>query len=254
MADARPGVDPPPPFRLVRYEVLGSTNDEAKALAAAGAAEGTLVWALSQTKGRGRLDRNWVSPPGNLYLSCILRPAVPVSRAPEIGFAAALAVAACIDSFVEPSVAVTLKWPNDVLARGAKIAGILLEAQSAGSGIDWLVLGIGVNVASHPADTPYPATCLAALGRAAPDLGDVIARLAAALSGELARWRAGGFAAIREAWLGRAEGLGRTLELRQAGTPVKGIFRDLDPTGALVLETRSGARRVTAGDVHFGGS
>ncbi len=244
----------PPPFQVVALDSVGSTNDEAKRLAASGAAHGTLVWALEQTSGRGRLDRVWASPRGNLYISAILRPAVPPARAAELGFVASLAVADLVAALVPGGRdKVRLKWPNDVLADGAKLSGILLEAWSESGGpVDWVVLGIGVNLASAPVGTPYPVTSFATLG-AEIDVSAGLEALASALAVRLAMWEQSGFAPIRRDWLGLARGLDERLEIRHGSTPIAGLFRDLDADGALVLETEAGLRRITAGDVYFPG-
>jgi|HubBroStandDraft_1064217.scaffolds.fasta_scaffold00135_37 BirA family biotin operon repressor/biotin-[acetyl-CoA-carboxylase] ligase len=242
----------PPLFSLVAHDRLGSTSDEAKTLAAEGAAHGTLVWALEQTSGRGRLDRRWVSPRGNLYASIVLRPEAVPARTAEIGFVAALAVADTVGRFLRGTVRVALKWPNDVLAAGGKIAGILLEARSGTSGlVDWLVLGIGINVAAAPTGTPYPVTCLAGLAGPAPEVPAVLEQLGASLVSWLDCWQRHGFAPVRAAWLVRAQGLGDALEIRQGAEKLTGRFLDLDLDGALVLATATGTRRITAGDVHF---
>jgi BirA family biotin operon repressor/biotin-[acetyl-CoA-carboxylase] ligase len=242
----------PQPFRLVAHDTLPSTSDEAKALASSGAAHGTLVWAREQTHGRGRLDRSWVSPRGNLFMSVVLRPEVPPAQAAEVGFVAALAVSDAVLALLPARAKVTLKWPNDVLADGGKIAGILLEARSAPSGlVDWLVLGIGINIVAAPTDTPYPTAYLQALGARQLDVETVLEQLSAALAARLESWQARGFAPIRTDWLDRARGLGERLEIRHGGTPIAGRFIDLDLDGALILETASGTRRITAGDVYF---
>ena len=114
-------------FDVRHYDSIGSTNDEAMRLAREGAAHGTVVHADEQTAGRGRLSRRWLSPPGNLYLSIVLRPDVPAARTVEIGLVAALAVADAVEALLPQQVRATLKWPNDVLVRDGKIAGILLE-------------------------------------------------------------------------------------------------------------------------------
>ena len=114
-------------FDVRHYDSIGSTNDEAMRLAREGAVHGTVVHADEQTAGRGRLSRRWLSPPGNLYLSIVLRPDVPAARSAEIGLVAALAVADAVDALLPQQVRATLKWPNDVLVRDGKIAGILLE-------------------------------------------------------------------------------------------------------------------------------
>ena len=232
--------------------MLGSTSDEAKALAAAGAPAGTVIWALEQTGGRGRLDRRWSSPRGNLFSSFLLRPEATPAQAAELGFVAALAVADAVASFIAQPDDIRLKWPNDVLVDGAKIAGILLEARSASSGlVDWVVLGIGINIAAAPEGTPYPATCVAGLTQTAPSVETVLEALATSLAHWLDIWDRRGFPPIREAWLDRARGLGETLQIRQGNATLSGRFLDLDLDGALVLETETGVRRITAGDVYF---
>ena len=132
-------------FDVRHYDSIGSTNDEALRLAREGAAHGTVVHADQQTAGRGRLSRRWLSPPGNLYLSDRAAPEPARSAHVELGFVAALAVADAIDALLPRQVRTTLKWPNDVLVRDGKIAGILLEHAD-----DALILGIGLNVLQAP--------------------------------------------------------------------------------------------------------
>jgi len=246
------------PFRVLAYEELGSTNDEAKRLAAEGAPHGTLIWARRQNAGRGRLDRRWAGLPGNLFASFVLRPGVKASRAAELGFVASLAVADTVGIFLRSGCRVGLKWPNDVLAEGAKISGILLEAISGPSAsIEAVVLGIGINVTAAPLDTPYPATALHTLipdapGFWRPDVEAVLERLTGALSERLKLWTGQGFPMVRHAWLAASiHEIGQTLEVTGPTGPISGRFLDLDSDGALILETGTGAVRVTAGDVHF---
>jgi BirA family transcriptional regulator, biotin operon repressor / biotin---[acetyl-CoA-carboxylase] ligase len=236
-------------YRLHRHQRLGSTNDEAKSLAGAGAAEGVLVWALEQSQGRGRQGRAWASPPGNLYASIVLRPAATLPAAAQLGFAAALALReACLD--FAPDAAIALKWPNDVLLAGRKLAGILLELQMASNGrIDWLVVGIGVNLVTYPLATDYPATALSAGGvEVAPEamLGAIARRFLAWYR----LWREeGDFAPLREAWLRYAHGIGAELRVRQPDGQLSGRFAGLDIDGALMLDTKNGRCRIQAGEV-----
>src|SRR5690348_4208194 len=156
------GAAPPLPvfFRLVARDETGSTNDDAMDAARNGAPEGTLVWARRQTTGRGRRGRAWVSPEGNLHLSIVLRPGVVPRRAGEIAFVAALAAAdAC--AALAPAADVRCKWPNDVLAAGRKVGGLLIESAFGGAGVEWMVVGIGVNLTAHPGEVEFPATHLA---------------------------------------------------------------------------------------------
>ena len=248
------GVRLPPAYRLIALDQVESTNDEAKRLAETGAEEGTLVWAREQTKGRGRQSRSFASPPGNLYMSLILRPDCPVAEAAQLGFVAALGVGDGVGSAAPPMIEVHFKWPNDVLFNGRKGSGILLESKiSASVGLDWLVLGIGVNLSSYPENTSFPATSLAFEG-APPDLQ--VEQLLEAISRHLLswvhRWRDEGFAPIRQAWLRHAKGIGEELEVRLSNERLRGTFRELDESGALVLELPGGeTRRIHAGDVYF---
>ena len=224
-----------------RHPILGSTNDEAKSLAALGAAHGTAVQADQQTGGRGRLGRRWISPPGNAYVSVVLRPPGPAARWAELGFVTALAAADAVDAAAP--LQASLKWPNDVLLDGAKVAGILME----GDGSDAMIAGIGINVAHAPPDLPYPATALAWHARATVD--GTVAALLTALDQWWAVWLHKGFTAIRQAWLSRGPQHGQSLMVIEGARRLYGGFGGLDEDGALLLETAEGIRRVVAGDV-----
>lgn len=228
-------------FDVRHYPSLGSTNDEAMRLAQEGAAGGTVVHADEQTAGRGRLSRRWSSPPGNLYLSIVLRPDPPASRWPEIGFIAALAVADAVEAMLPNQTRATLKWPNDVLLPDGKIAGILLEHAA-----DALILGIGVNVLEAPPGTPA-STIVASGGIASVD--GMRGKLLAALSNWLEVWSHDGFPPIRAAWLTRAHPPGTKLRLTLPDRVVDGRFNDIDESGALIIDTDEGRQRYTAGDV-----
>ncbi len=244
--------DLPPAYRLVALDEVDSTNAELRRRAAAGAEQGTLVWARRQSAGRGRRGRVWSSPPGNLYCSLLLRPARPPAEVSRLCFVAALAVGEAISALLPAAASVAHKWPNDVLVGGRKVAGILLESATVGGGIvDWVIVGVGVNVARHPDDTSYAATSLAAEGAEA-SVPDVLGAYVGRLDPWLGRWREEGFAPVRQAWLECAEGLGRPLEVRLARETLSGIFAELDMSGALVLATAGGGRRtVSAGEVFF---
>jgi BirA family biotin operon repressor/biotin-[acetyl-CoA-carboxylase] ligase len=240
----------PAGYRLAAYETIGSTNDEALRLAEAGAPAGTVVWAVAQSGGKGRSGRPWTSPPGNAYVSLLLRPAVPAQEAASLSFLTAVAIAEAFEALVPPGPAVTCKWPNDVLIGGRKAVGILLQSRLGPTGqVDALVIGIGTNVASAPVGTDWPATALAAEGAAAT-VQDVVAAEVAALDRWLARWRQEGFAPIRAAWLSRAHALGGRIRARTGTRTVFGVFEGLAPDGALVLAGDDGTRHViTAGEV-----
>jgi BirA family biotin operon repressor/biotin-[acetyl-CoA-carboxylase] ligase len=209
-----------------------------------------VVWAREQTAGRGRAGSTFVSPPGSLYFSAILRPACPAASAAQLGFAAALAVGEAIAARLPPGRELGYKWPNDVLVDGRKVSGILLESSAAQDGaLAWLVAGMGVNVANHPAETAWPATSLAALGAASVGLEELLRGIAAAFWAEIARWLDQGFRPLREAWLARAYGLGEAVRVRLPRESFSGRFLDLDADGVLLVETPAGPRRISAGEI-----
>jgi BirA family biotin operon repressor/biotin-[acetyl-CoA-carboxylase] ligase len=237
-------------YRLVSYESVGSTNDEAKQLARAGAAAGTIVSARRQTAGRGRRGRTWLSPPGNFYASFVLRPCSAAGRAAQLGFVGAVAVGDALREVVPGCQGIAYKWPNDVMIGGRKIAGLLLEAESGTDAlVDWLVLGIGINLVAAPSGTELPATSLAAACGTAPTPEAMLERLAARLDTRLGQWRIEGFAPIRAAWLADAMSLGRRIRVRLDRAEWHGRFRALDSEGALVLDTEDGPRRIAAGEI-----
>jgi BirA family biotin operon repressor/biotin-[acetyl-CoA-carboxylase] ligase len=233
-------------FHVVHHDSIGSTNDEARRLASEGAAHGTVVHADEQTTGRGRLSRSWFSPPGNLYLSILLRLDVPSARRPELSFLAALAVAETARALLPDRAEVALKWPNDVLVEGGKIAGILIEQVE-----DATIIGIGLNVLHAPASAGYPTATLAGSGGIATVDGarDI---LLSQLERHLGMWRSDGFAAIRSAWLERSHPVGTPLRVAVQGRTLEGAFGGLDEDGALLLDTPQGRRRIVTGDVGIG--
>lgn len=244
----------PPAYRLVTLDSVESTNDEAKRLAREGAEDGTLVWAREQRRGRGRYARNWASPRGNLYLSVVLRPDCAPGEAAQLSFVAALAVGDAVGSIMPPLTEVHFKWPNDILVNRRKAAGILLESSSTPAGVlDWLVLGIGLNISSFPAKATVPATSLRFEG-CPEDVTEIQALEAVSrhLLSWVNRWLEDGFEPIRRALMYRIYGLGEEIEVRLANDTVRGLFRDLDKRGGLVLELPDGSQRtITAGDVHL---
>lgn len=241
----------PPGYRLAFYDSIGSTNDEAKRLARGGAPEGTLVSALEQTAGRGRRGRLWVSPRGNLYASLILRPDCSLRRAAQLGFVAALAIGRALRAILPRVERLAYKWPNDVLINDRKIAGILLESEvTAAAKPNFVVLGVGVNLAASPQHTEYPATSIAeeGLGAIPPKL--MLENFAAHFQIWEARWRLEGFAPVRAAWLAAAAtSRGEPIRVRLQSTVLHGRFLDLDESGALLLDNAGDRRYISAGEV-----
>lgn len=242
----------PPGFGLLEFDEIDSTNEEARRRAAAGEPGPLWISAARQSRGRGRRGRVWISPPGNLTATLLIRPNRPASECAQLSFAAALAVADMLSARA-PRADITLKWPNDVLAAEKKIAGILLESESGVDGTAaWLAIGIGVNLAAFPEDTDLPATSLKALGATPPPPNDALLDLADAFAKWYEAWCGAGFAPVREAWLSRAHGLGKRIRVRLAKEEITGVFRDIDDSGALVLGLpHNVTRSVSAGEVFF---
>jgi BirA family biotin operon repressor/biotin-[acetyl-CoA-carboxylase] ligase len=242
----------PPGYALRHFEEIDSTNEEARRLAAAGERGPVWIVADRQTAGRGRRGRLWQSPTGNLAATLFLRPEKPANECAQLSFVAALA-ASDVVSRLAPATDVRVKWPNDVLADGRKIAGILLESASNGGGcLEWLAVGIGVNLDHFPLDTEFPATSLATLGYSGVTPRDACGRLAAAWSRWYDLWRNDGFAQIRDVWLSRAARLGERIRARLASEEASGVFEGIDETGALILrESLHRARKIAAGEVFF---
>lgn len=234
--------------RHIAYDTLGSTNAEALARTRAGERGPLWISARAQNAGRGRRGSAWVSPPGNLHASLLLSDPAPPSSTPQLSFVAALAlhdaVAECAPQ-IGPLLKV--KWPNDLLLGGAKLAGILIEGE--GGPPFAAVIGIGVNCAAYPPGTPYPATDLATAGAiVAPER--LLSVLSEAMKRRLAQWDRGqGFAAIRAAWLKRAAGLGQDIHVRLPEREFSGRFEGLNDAGHLLVRGPAGLATVTAGEV-----
>lgn len=242
----------PAGYGLLELTEVDSTN--AEGLRRAGAGNMPLwITATRQSAGRGRRGNVWQSDGGNLFASLLLRPARKSWA--DLSFLAALAVSDAL-ARLAPTVSLSLKWPNDVLAEGRKISGILLEPEvRAGA----LVVGIGINLASFPPHTSYGATSLSALGLVPPAPRDALLELAAAWDKLYRTWQADGFAPIRELWLSRAAGLGGPITVRLPsgmrsgmavmGSEQNGLFTGLDESGALLLAVGGITHKIAAGDV-----
>ena len=249
---------------LLFYERLGSTNDLAKGRARAGAAEGLVVLADEQTTGRGRQGRVWAAPPGSsLLMSLLLRPAW---LSPADTFALTMLAGAALCEAVEQATLLpaALKWPNDLLLPaqpGAppathKAAGILCECELAGDQIEWVVVGIGVNINWAPAgevdgrDLAQVATSLAAAVGQPIGRGTVLRSLLARLDTRYTALRQGRREELYAAWRGRLATLGQATAVRLPRGELRGVAVDVEPTGALLLRDGHGAMHtILAGDV-----
>ncbi len=237
--------------RLVLAE-CDSTMDETLRRAGDLAAPAWIM-ALRQTTGRGRRGRRWHDPEGNFAATLLLRPGMPPPERALHSFIAALALHDALARATGMSARFTLKWPNDVLLDGRKLAGILLESRG-----DLLLIGIGVNLSGAPDPAALPAGALAPVAlapatgcRIGP--GEFLDLLAPAFARHAAGFAAHGFAPIRRAWLARAAHLGGEVAVQAGNARLTGRFETLDEHGALVLDTGAGLRRIAAGEVFFTG-
>ncbi len=248
----------PEGYGLEEASVLSSTSDTARARALAGELGPLWIRADRQSAGRGRRGRAWTSETGNLFATLLLRPACSPAIAAQLSYVTALAVADVV-RLALPEADIGLKWPNDVRVSEAKIAGILLESGTSAEGAGtvrpaWLTIGIGLNVQSHPDAAGYPVTSLLRAGASpVPPVKSIMAALARRMDHWLTLWADGeGFAAVREAWLARAEGIGSPLEARLPKGTISGQFSGLDPSGGLILTLPDGTERIIhGGEVFF---
>ena len=239
----------PEGWRLQVYEALGSTSDLCRTLAIAGEPGPLAILARRQTQGRGTQGRQWVSPPGNLFLSALLRSPEQARDVGQWSLLAGVALAEALLPLLPDPAALRLKWPNDLLLDGAKLAGILVESSATACGaLDWLVVGMGVNLATAPDLPDRPTAALAQV--ATPPPVESMARL---VLGRLSHWRhirlLEGFAPIRAAWLRHAPPIGAPLTLRSGGRAVGGSFAGLGRDGSLLLATGGRVHAFAAGEL-----
>jgi BirA family biotin operon repressor/biotin-[acetyl-CoA-carboxylase] ligase len=234
------------------HEELGSTNDEAKTLADAGAEHGEVVVAERQTEGRGRRGRSWISPSRrNVAFSVIVRPRdLAPARTPELTLV--VAVALC-DALRAAGVEAGIKWPNDLLVGGRKVAGILTELSAEADLVHWVILGVGVNVNTRPEDFPpelrdQATSLLIERGQPSPR-GLFLAACLSSMEDWYDRHAEEGFEPIRQAWKARSVTLGRQVVVQIDGAEVVGLAEDLDHDGALLVRTAAGLQRIHSGDV-----
>ncbi len=247
--------DWPRGYGLHVLESVDSTLNEAARIAPSLAGP---VWILAheQTAARGRRGRAWVNPKGNLAATLVLKPQEGPERAALRSFVAALALFdACVDLTARPE-AFALKWPNDVLLNGGKLAGILLESAGSGGGISYLAIGIGVNLAAAPdggAVEPgavRPVSLMSETGSSV-DPETFLTHLAAAYARYETQFTTYGFEPIRTAWRARAAKLGERITARLTRSETTGIFETVDAEGNLVLQTAEGRVRLPAAEIYF---
>ena len=233
-------------------DTVDSTMAEA-ARRAADIERPTWIMAKTQTAARGRRGRRWVVPEGNLNATLIFRPEATAAEAAKRSFLAANALYQALAIYIAPE-KLSLKWPNDVLLSGGKVAGILLESSGQGPFVDWLAIGIGVNLRHAPEaveDASFPPVSLAEAGGEDVSAKDFLATLADAYATQEAKLLRLGFDRIRDDWLANAARLGEIITARTGREDVTGIFDSIDRDGSLVLITGTGPRAIAAADVFF---
>lgn len=246
-------------MRFIHFEEIDSTNLEARRLAEEGQTGPVWISADAQTVGKGRRGREWVSKTGNLYCTGLYLHPEDLASAARLSFVAAIALAETLEQYIDPDL-ISIKWPNDVLVDGKKIAGILLESGTSGDKL-WIAIGMGVNLMHHPENTERPATHLLEHIKIEQMTGPepiftgnrpVLATLAARFD----HWRdiylTSGFADIKKAWAERAMGLGETVTARLSNREIVGLAMGLDDDGALRMKLENGEiEKIHAGDVFF---
>ena len=241
-------------YRLHSHDTIGSTNAEALSCACAGDPGRLWVTARVQTAGRGRRGRGWSSPLGNLHASLLLVEAAPPALSPQLAFVGAVALFDAVVAVLPVDRRLCIKWPNDLLVDGAKVAGILVEGTRLPNGRAALVIGFGVNCGSHPDGLPYRTIDLGVAAGRPVEPQALLAGLSETMLDALASWQGGpGFDDVRRRWLARATPLGTALTVSGRDARMAGIFAGIDPEGRLLLRTETGEQTIDVGDVALEG-
>lgn len=234
-------------FTLHDYEVIGSTNDEALLLYENGALEGTVVRAFHQMAGRGRRGRAWVSLPGNLYFSIILKPNCTLMKASQLSFVLAVALGEAIVPLLQSSHLLVYKWPNDLLLDNKKVAGILIQTESnSDTNLEVCIAGVGINIQSVPNNLPYQVTSLSLYSKEDLNLDRLLSVLLRSIDVYYTMWQQQGFEPIRHLWLQRAHSLKQELTIKIKEASIKGIFMGINSMGALLIQQADGSVREFA--------
>jgi BirA family biotin operon repressor/biotin-[acetyl-CoA-carboxylase] ligase len=236
--------------KIHAFDDLTSTNSTGRSLALQGSEEGTVVISRTQSKGRGRFDRAWQSPKGGVYLSILLRPKMSVEKTSLLAFIAALAVTQTVRSYDVPA---RIKWPNDVLVNGKKVAGILLETETSGTQTSYVIVGIGVNLNTNltqlSADIRKQSTSLRKEHGSTIEYYEFLNTLFLQFDRYYQLFSAGQFDEIIEEWKRQSDTLGKRISVHTTNDTIHGIAIDVDPSGFLLLKTQEGKiLRVTSGD------
>lgn len=233
--------------KLLHYSSLPSTMEVAAGEARRGGEEGTVVWADEQLSGRGRKGRGWVSPRGGLFLSIVLRPTLP--QLPSLLMLASVALVRVLGRLF--GLTARLKWPNDVLIKGKKVSGVLVETSFRGEVLEYAIIGIGLNVNMDPERYPEISATATSLSRELGrevDLGQALEAFLEELDGLYGGLRLG--RGVFEEWKGYLETLGQRVKVIGVGVEEEGVAQDVAPDGRLLLLRKDGQRvEVPAGEV-----
>ncbi|MGI4776458.1 MAG: biotin--[acetyl-CoA-carboxylase] ligase [Janthinobacterium lividum] len=244
-------------YKLLIFDSIDSTNSEAIRLAKTKPIGDFVIWAKSQTSGRGRAGKDWQSNIGNLYVSILINNYIPFTVQPQLAFVTALAVYDVVSNLImenESGVSknVKIKWPNDILVNNKKISGILLESLALNNKNSFMVVGIGININSHPTLT-QPSTDLSAESAKQQDLEQVLSLLMISFDKYFCLWKKDGFLKIREEWLGKAARLGELITIKNNNDEFRGIFENIDINGNIELKDDKGQLSThLAGEILFG--
>lgn len=244
-------INVPKDFKLFAFEQIDSTNTEAKRQANQGCANKSVFWASTQSKGRGRKTRSWISDKGNLFVTVLIKDMAPEEQLSQLSIIAAIAIGECIADIAPADCDIKYKWPNDVLINGRKVVGILLE-----SGLyqdsRWVAMGTGVNVCSHPPDSEvmYPASHLKQHGIQI-EVAELLSHYLYKLDAYLTHWQTKGIVGLIKIWQARMAGLGQRIQVQLTEEKrISGVFTGLSEEGILLLETDSGeVQKIISGDV-----
>lgn len=230
-------------FIINHYQELESTNSLALQMIKNNSIHhNQIILADLQNSGRGRMGRNWASPQGNLYFSLVLKSQKSINQISQISFLAAVSAGLAIAEFGDEK-KINYKWPNDILIDGKKTVGILLEKDA-----DFVVVGIGVNINSHPEQTSYPAYNLENSGFVV-DKETLLKKFLDHFSDLYQKWQNFGFVPIRNLWLSKAYNLGKEINVNLPNESLKGVFKNLDADGNLILQIGDKARIIASGEV-----
>ncbi|MCB1782910.1 MAG: biotin--[acetyl-CoA-carboxylase] ligase [Alphaproteobacteria bacterium] len=237
-------------WSIKTFEALGSTQDQLKSLAEDGALEGLVIQALSQTKGRGRHGRKWEEGAGNLYMSILLRPECELAHIAQLSLTASLAIAIALKkSLNKHELNLIVKWPNDILINNKKCVGILPESGLTPDNkkIQWLALGIGVNIKSAPIETSCALSQYSGKNISTESVRDDIL---GELESDYRLWKSEGFQNIRKKWLSLSYPKGSRMQVKQAHGTIEGNFETIDEYANLILQTKEGERlKISSGEL-----